>query len=144
MELLVMYGVIRACLTLCDSRFLNLTFPPLVTIPRGDINLEVGADPVPIYCHLNPEHKYFKAGYNASHLTFYATSSVSDSPLGDNDGNRLIPSKIVNATTIQAVYDPKVQRKDQVSCKINTGDNNVRGICQQHFFVGGEFKIELI
>jgi hypothetical protein len=66
---------------------------PGVSLPRGDISLEVGGPPRPLTCHLNPEHEYYRTlGLRASHLSFWTS------------GGRTLNATVLNDTSIRQVF----------------------------------------
>jgi hypothetical protein len=66
---------------------------PGVSLPRGDISLEVGGPPRPLSCHLNPEHEYYRAlGLRAGHLSFWTS------------GGRTLNATVLNDTSIRQVF----------------------------------------
>lgn len=110
----------------------GMTDSPGVSLPRGDIKVEAGSEPFPIYCHLNPNHKYFKVdGLNSSDLGFYIN-------------NVALQSEIMNQTTIQALFNPENASVTHISCKVRPKhDKNAdqdppspMGLCVQNVFAG--------
>lgn len=101
-----------------------------VLLPRGDIHKEVGSAPFAISCHLNPENKYYRDGYRSDRLGIYATDERNE--------QRQLKSRVVNSTTIEAVYNPAEIAEEFIKCKIDLPGDGYRGICTQIIFVGGE------
>ena len=102
-----------------------------VLLPRGDIHVEVGSSPFSISCHLNPENKYYRDGHRSDRLGIYATD--------ERNNQRQLKSRVVNSTTIEAVYNPAEMAEDLVKCKIDLPGDGYKGICTQIIFVGGMF-----
>lgn len=98
---------------------------PGVSVPRGDIKVEAGSEPFPIYCHLNPDHKYFKDdGLRSSDLGFYVN-------------NVALPSNRINETTIQSMFDPNEAHVTLISCKVRPKDgSSPMGVCVQNVLAG--------
>ena len=62
---------------------------PGVSLPRGDISLELGGPAQTLTCHLNPAHDYYsKRGLRAQHLSFGLNGST-------------LSAKVLNDTTIR-------------------------------------------
>lgn len=104
-----------------------------VLLPRGDIHVEVGSPQFTISCHLNPENKYYRDGHRSDRLGIYATD--------ERNNQRQLKSRIVNSTTIEAVYNPAERGEELVKCKIDLPGDGYKGICTQIIFVGGEFLV---
>jgi len=103
-----------------------------VTIPKGDVNVEVGSEPFALYCRLNPYHDYYtKSKLDSSNLEF---------ALAGEDGVPVpLTSNVVNDTTIVATFQPgSRKRMDLIRCLLNIGRDQQRGVCQQNVYVGGE------
>ena len=98
-------------------------------LPRGDIHVEVGSSPFSVSCHLNPENKYYRDGHRSNRLGIYATD--------ERNNQRQLKSRIVNSTTIEAVYNPADIAEEQVKCKIDLLEDGFKGICPKIIFVGG-------
>jgi hypothetical protein len=101
-----------------------------VTIPRGDVHVEVGSSRFPIFCHQNPEHRYFLSGNQSDRLGLFAT---------DGDGNtRRLEATVLNETSIETWYNPSEIGEERVQCKIQLSEDDWKGICHQIIFVGRE------
>ena len=103
-----------------------------VLLPRGDIDVEVGSSPFSISCHLNPENKYYRDGHRSDRLGIYVTKQPYE-----RNNQRQLKSRIVNSTTIEAVYNPAEISVDVVKCKIDLQEDGFKGICPKIIFVGG-------
>ena len=78
---------------------------------------------------MNPNHKYYlEKGLRSDKLELIVAGVDSDLKMD---------SKVINDTTIVATYNPERLGSDKVSCKINVGPDEKRGICYQNIFVGG-------
>ena len=103
-----------------------------MTIPRGDIHVEKGSDPVDIYCRLNPAHEYFTL-YGVSRLGLYVAG-------GDGGGPRRLPTRVVNETTVMATYEPSSHMSaDLITCSMDVGGGQLKGVCNQNIYVGSKF-----
>ena len=100
-----------------------------VLLPRGDIRVEVGSSPFTISCHLNPENKYYREGHRSDRLGIYATD--------ERNNQRQLKSRVVNSTTVEAVYNPAEMGEELIKCKIELPGDGYKGICTQIIFVGG-------
>jgi len=100
-----------------------------VLLPRGDIDVEVGSSPFSISCHLNPENKYYRDGHRSDRLGIYANQPY------ERNNQRQLKSRIVNSTTIEAVYNPAEISVDVVKCKIDLQEDGFKGICLSMIFV---------
>ncbi len=109
--------------------FLSLT----VILPRGDQHLELGSPSVDIYCRLNPRHEYARR-FGADRMGLYLA--------GESGGPRRMRTTRINDTTVMATYEPGSSMKmDLVSCKVDLGEGQPRGVCQQNIYVGSKFAL---
>ena len=103
-----------------------------MTIPRGDIRVEVGSPPFDIFCRLNPAHPYTPL-FGSRALGLYLA--------GAEGGEVRMDTTVVNATTIRGRFDPGLDmRLDLVSCRIDAGAGTLKGVCNQNVYVGGESR----
>ena len=91
--------------------------------------MEVGSSPFTISCHLNPENKYYREGHRSDRLGIYATD--------ERNNQRQLKSRVVNSTTVEAVYNPAEMGEELIKCKIELPGDGYKGICTQIIFVGG-------
>ena len=101
-----------------------------VSLPRGDIEVLVGSDEFNIYCHLNPNYKYYtQNGARSRDLSFHILSARKGSV------KTRLDSVILNETSIQATYDPKIVAKDRIECLVEV-EGKSRAVCNQMVKVG--------
>jgi len=102
---------------------------PGVSLPRGDIKVLVGSDPVNLTCHLNPDHLDYKSGIRAIDLAFKSNNTV-------------LKSNILNATSISSMFSPVEEGVTDIMCIIKSGNSVSRpkdkGVCTQKILVGHE------
>ncbi len=110
-----------------------------MTIPRGDIHVEVGSPPFDIFCRLNPSHEYLSL-FGIERVGMYLAGGA-----GDDDGARKLDTRVVNETTIVARYEPgRRMRTDLVTCSMDVGGGQLRGVCNQNIYVGSELWKETV
>lgn len=118
------------CIYFWLSAYRVLDFFP-VTIPRSDMSVEVGSDPIPIFCRLNPAHSYYKNGNRSDRLILV---------VGNEDGGYEMESEIMDDMTIKAMYRPDKITSDDVICKLRVDTpRKYHGICKRRIKVGSEW-----
>jgi len=100
-----------------------------VLLPRGDIDVEVGSSPFSISCHLNPENKYYRDGHRSDRLGIYANLPY------ERNNQWQLKSRIVNSTTIEAVFNPGEISVDIFKCKIDLREEGFKEICLSSIIV---------
>ena len=41
-----------------------------VTVPKGDTSVEIGSKPIELFCHINPNHVYYKEKVSCNNFSF--------------------------------------------------------------------------
>ena len=101
-----------------------------VLLPKGDIEVEVGSDQFPLYCHLDPSHRYFTDyGLRSKDLSI----NIRSSKLGSNVA---LTKTIINETSIEAIYDPSEIANLNVDCTVNFPNGTSSSFCSGKIHVG--------
>jgi hypothetical protein len=95
------------CVSGCNSGRTVILFYFLVTLPRGDIVLEYGGDPLHILCILNNSHSA-AADKNSSDMVFF----VDDSEVPQEF------VRVVNSTTIEVHIEKPAISSSMYYCKL--------------------------
>jgi len=138
-------------LGLCDSWFdcvPGISGSIGVSTPRGDISLKVGAEPVELFCHLNPNDTYYsQQGYDADNLLMKIKGRAgSETIMKDQKMN----STRVNSTTIRTSFSPTTVGLFDIRCRLaikkkdkldrsdsgETEQKEEKGVCWQKIHVG--------
>ena len=123
-------------------------------MPVGDINSLVGSKPFQLYCRLNTRHDFYtKRGLRSDSLfieqkarTFPENSDAhGELTRGQNINEAdeyittILPSTILNETTIVAWYNPSNVTSDLLGCRLRReteSSTSPYGICDKRINVG--------
>ena len=121
--------------------------------PVGDINVLVGSEKFKLLCSINTEHHlYTQQGLRSNSLFIEQRREVkptkpvlkSTTHLTDVSQNNfettILQTRVLNETTIEAIYDPRTATSDLLACSISTGRaENVSSICTKMINVGCKY-----